>query len=128
MSEKSKIQKLNEELQPINEMAKLTGGIVVHNENDNSENIDQLKFAHFHWKGVHFKLSRHIPQNVSELRKMIAFPSKENFKLSDFELTELVNILKSKPVKPRKNSFRTVYQQIIEMWETLNERDVDYID
>lgn len=128
MSEKSKIQKLNEELQPINEMAKLTGGIVVHNENDNSENIDQLKFAHFHWKGVRFKLSRHIPKNVSELRKMIAFPSKENFKLSDFELTELVNILKSKPVKPRKNSFRTVYQQIIEMWETLNERDVDYID
>ena len=53
---------------------------------------------------------------------MIAF-SKERNKLDDYELTELCKILKSKPVKPRKTKFKTVYEQIIEVWETLNEND-----
>lgn len=127
-------KQLNEDLlyelhlaMPINEMARLTGGIEVHNEDDDSACANELKFAHFHWKGVHFRLSRNIPKNATQARKMIAF-SKEQNKLSDHELTELCKILRSKPVKPRKTNFKTVYDQIVEMWETLNERDVDYID
>lgn len=127
-------KQLNEDLlyelhlaMPINEMARLTGGIEVHNEDDDSECANELKFAHFHWKGVHFRLSRNIPKNATQARKMIAF-SKEQNKLSDHELTELCKILRSKPVKPNKNPFKTVYEQIIQIWETLNERDVDYID
>lgn len=127
-------KQLNEDLlyelhlaMPINEIARLTGGIEVHNEDDDSEHANELKFAHFHWKGVHFRLSRNIPKNATQARKMIAF-SKEQNKLSDHELTELCKILRSKPVKPRKTNFKTVYDQIVEMWETLNERDVDYID
>lgn len=112
---------------PINEIARLTGGIEVHNEDDDSECANELKFAHFHWKGVHFRLSRNIPKNATQARKMIAF-SKEQNKLSDYELTELCKILRSKPVKPNKNPFKTVYEQIIQIWETLNERDADYID
>lgn len=128
------IKQLNEEIlyemhmtMPINELARLTGDIEVHSEDDESQYANELKFAHFHWKGVHFRLSRNIPKNATQARKMIAF-SKERNKLDDYELTELCKILKSKPVKPRKTKFKTVYEQIIEVWETLNERDVDYID
>ena len=128
------IKQLNEEIlyemhmtMPINEMARLTGDIEVTSEDNNSEYVNELKFAHFHWKGVHFRLSRNIPKNATQARKMIAF-SKERNKLDDYELTELCKILKSKPIKPRKNPFKTVYEQIINVWETLNERDVDYID
>lgn len=128
------IKQLNEEIlyemhmtMPINEMARLTGDIEVHSEDDESQYANELKFAHFHWKGVHFRLSRNIPKNATQARKMIAF-SKERNKLDDYELTELCKILKSKPVKPRKTKFKTVYEQIIEVWETLNEKDVDYID
>lgn len=128
------IKQLNEEIlyemhmtMPINEMARLTGDIEVHSEDDESQYANELKFAHFHWKGVHFRLSRNIPKNATQARKMIAF-SKERNKLDDYELTELCKILKSKPVKPRKTKFKTVYEQIIEVWETLNERDADYID
>ena len=131
---KNNIKQLNEEIlyemhmtMPINEMARLTGDIEVHSEDDESQYANELKFAHFHWKGVHFRLSRNIPKNATQARKMIAF-SKERNKLDDYELTELCKILKSKPVKPRKNPFKTVYEQIINVWETLNERDVDYID
>lgn len=112
---------------PINEMIRLTEGIEVHNEDDDNECANELKFAHFHWKGVHFRLSRSIPKNATQARKMIAF-SKEQNKLSDHELTELCKILRSKPVKPRKTNFKTVHDQIVEIWETLNERDVDFID
>lgn len=128
------IQKLNEEIiytlhtiMPINEMAKLTGGIEVHNEDDNSKDKDELKFAHFHWNQVHFKLSRKIPKNATQLKKMIAF-TKEQDKLDDHQLTQLCKILRSKPLKPVKTKFKTVYEQIIEVWETLNDREVDYID
>ena len=128
------IKQLNEEIlyemhmtMPINEMARLTGDIEVTSEDNNSEYVNELKFAHFHWKGVHFRLSKNMPKNVTQARKMIAF-SKERNKLDDHELTELCKILESKPVKPRKNPFKTVYEQIIEVWETLNERDADYID
>lgn len=128
------IKQLNEEIlyemhmtMPINEMARLTGDIEVHSEDDESQYANELKFVHFHWKGVHFRLSRNIPKNATQARKMIAF-SKERNKLDDYELTELCKILKSKPVKPRKTKFKTVYEQIIEVWETLNERDADYID
>ena len=114
-------------LMPINEMAKLTGDIEVHNEDDNNSESDQLKFAHFHYKGVHFKLSRHCPKNASQARKMIAF-SKEQKKIDDFELTQLCNILNGKPIKPRKTPYKTVYEQIIDIWETLNDRDADFMD
>lgn len=131
---KNEFKTLNEELQyiyhttmQITEMARLTGDIIVHNENDESMDNNELKFAHFHYKNIHFKLSRNIPKNASQARKMIAF-SKEQPKIEDHELTELCKILKSKPVKPRKNSFKTVYDQIIEVWETINERDADFID
>lgn len=112
---------------PINEMAKLTGDIEVHNENDNSPNADQLKFAHFHFRGVHFKLSRICPKNASQARKLIAF-TKEQKKLTDKDLTDLCKILNGKPVKPRRTPYKTVYEQIIDIWETLNDRDADFID
>lgn len=128
------LQELNEELLyemflsiPINEMATLDGGIDVHNEDDSSIDVDQLKFAHFHWNGVHFKFSRKLPENVTQLRKLIAF-KKEQTKLDDFELSKLVKILGSRPTRPKKTSARTVYEAVIDIWELLNNRTVDYID
>lgn len=127
-------KQINEELQyiyhttmRITEMAKLTGDIIVHNEDDESLDNNELKFAHFHYNNIHFRLSRHIPKNATQARKMIAF-SKEQSLINDHELTELCRILASKPVKPRKTHFKTVYEQIIEVWETLNDRDADFID
>lgn len=128
------ISKLNEELiyelhmaTPINEMAELDGNIEVHSENDKSADMQELKFAHFHWNGVHFKFSRTLPKNASQLRKMIAFDREQN-KVDDFELNKLAKILASKPTRPKKTSAKTVYEAVIDIWELLNERDVDYID
>ena len=111
----------------INEMAKLDGGIIVHNENDSSTKTDQLKFAHFHYKNIHFKFSKNLPKNVSQLRKLIAF-DKEQKLISDNELTQLAKILKSKPTRPKKTKAKTVYEAIIDIWELLNERDADFVD
>ncbi len=111
---------------PINEMAKINGVIEVHNEDDDSPDADQLKFAHFHYKGIHFKFSRKIPKNATQARKMIAF-SREQNKIDDHELTELCKILRSRPV--RKNTgFKTVYEFALSMWVGLNDRDADFID
>lgn len=111
---------------PINEMAKLTGDIEVHNENDNSPNADQLKFTHFHYKGIHFRFSRSIPKNATEARSMIAF-RREQSKITDRELTELCKVLKSKPIRKTGN-FKTVYECAVTLWEFLNDRDADFID
>lgn len=130
----TKAKQLNEDMlyeyhlaMPINEMATLTGGIEVHNEDDDSQCANELKFAHFHYKGVHFRLSRSCPKNATQARKMIAFTREQN-KIQDHELTELCKILASRPVKPRKTPFKRVYDQIIDQWELLNDREVDYID
>lgn len=128
------IKQLNEDLlyelhvaMPINEMAKINGVIEIHNENDDSPEADQLKFAHFHYKGIHFKFSRDIPKNVTQARKLIAF-KREQTKITDKELTELCKILKSKPMRKLGNKFDNVYECAIFTWEILNDRDVDYID
>lgn len=113
-------------LMPINEMATINNVIEVHNENDNSIQSHQLKFAHFHYEGIHFRFSRNIPKNASQARKMIAF-SREQNKIDDFELTQLCKILASRP--NRKNvSAKTVYQYALDLWEGLNDRDADFID
>lgn len=128
------IKQLNEEIiytvhttMPINEMARLDGDIEVHNEDDSSMDIEELKFAHFHWNGVHFKFSRNIPKNATALRKTIAF-SKEQTKLDDFELNQLVKILSMRPTRPKKTKAKTVYEAVIDIWELLNNREVDFID
>ena len=64
----------------INEMADVGFGVIVHNENDNSIKTEQLKFAHFHWKNIHFKFSRNLPKNATQLRKLIAFDKEQTFK------------------------------------------------
>lgn len=128
------IKKLTEDLlyelhiaMPINEMAKLDGGIEVHNEDDESADIEQLKFAHFHYNGIHFKFSRNIPKNATQARKLIAF-NREQTKIDDHELTQLVRILNARPTRPRKTKAKTVYEAVIDIWELLNERDADFID
>lgn len=128
------IKQINEDLiyelhikMPINEMAKINGVIEVHNEDDSSPEADQLKFAHFHYKGIHFKFSRNMPKNVQDVRKMIAFKREQN-KIDDHELTELCKILKSRPIRKLAGKFDTVYECALATWEILNDRDVDYID
>ena len=111
---------------PINEMAKINGVIIVHNEDDESEGMDQLKFAHFHYKNIHFRFSRNIPKNATQARRMIAF-KREQSKIDDHELTELCKVLKSRPVR-KHVSAPTVYQYAMDVWVGLNDRDIDFID
>jgi hypothetical protein len=105
-------------LEPIFEFARLDGGTEVRNAGSDE------KFAHFHWKGVHFKFQRNLPKTKTELRPMIAF-SKEESKLSEKDLSDLLKILKQ---KPQRALAPTVYEALINQWEILNERDADYID
>ena len=111
----------------INEMARIKGVIIVHNENDNSLELNQLKFAHFHYKNIHFKFSRNLPKNATQLRKLIAF-GKEQKLISDNELTQLAKILKSKPDKNKFIKANTVYDMALGLWELLNEREADFVD
>ena len=115
------------ESQYINEIVKLDGDIIVHNENDNSLDSNQLKFAHFHCKNIHFKFSRNIPKNVVQLRKLITFDKEQKF-ISNRELAQLAKILKSKPTRPKKTRATSVYESIIDIWELLNEREADFVD
>lgn len=112
---------------PINEMADVGYGVEVHNEDDNSPNADQLKFAHFHWGGVHFKFSKNLPKNATQLKQMIAFKRELN-KLDDHELSKLVKILKSKPPINKFGKYNNVYEKALDYWMTFNEREIDYID
>ena len=73
------VKQLNEELwiiqdeQNINEMAKIEKFIIVHDDREPGQDIDNLKFAHFHYNNIHFKFKQECPKNITELRQMIAF-------------------------------------------------------
>ena len=114
-------------LMPINEMADVGYAVEVHNDNDNNTDADQLKFAHFHWQGVHFKFSKNLPKNATQLKQMIAFKRELN-KLDDHELSKLVKILKSKPPINKFGKYNNVYEKALDYWMTFNEREIDYID
>jgi len=118
---KQVIEELNRELDEalllLNEMAKLDGGIIVRNDDDDK------KFAHFHWKNVHFDLTSEIPKNVTELRQRIHFDKELNL-LSVRDLQDLLQLLHSKSQKKAGKGFDTVYEFTIAQWELLNERDI----
>ena len=91
-------KQLNEELwiiqdeQNINEMAKIEKFIIVHNDRESGQDIDNLKFAHFHYNNIHFKFKQECPKNITELRQMIAFDSEQQ-KITDKELKDLLKLL-----------------------------------
>ena len=126
-------KQLNEELwiiqdeQNINEMAKIEKFIIVHNDREPGQDIDNLKFAHFHYNNIHFKFKQECPRNITELRQMIAFDSGQK-KITDKELKDLLKLLQKKPSIKRRAPYNNVYDYVLDTWVTLNERDPDYID
>lgn len=123
----NEIKKLNEEvmlelhsLDTINEMAKIEKEIELRNEDDG----DVVKFAHFHFRGVHFKFMRECPQTKEDIVKMVAFPKKELQKLSSKDLTDLLKLLNSKYSKDNR---LTVYDACKIVWDSLHDREIDYI-
>lgn len=126
-------KQLNEELwiiqdeQNINEMAKIEKFIIVHNDREPGQELDNLKFAHFHYNNVHFKFKQKCPRNITELRQMIAFDSGQK-KITDKELKDLLKLLQKKPSIKRRAPYNNVYDYVLDTWVTLNERDPDYID
>ena len=127
------VKQLNEELwiiqdeQNINEMAKIEKFIIVHNDREPGQDIDNLKFAHFHYNNVHFKFKQECPRNITELRQMIAFSSEQK-KITDKELKDLLKLLQKRPTVKRRAPYNNVYDYVLDTWETLNEREPDYID
>ena len=126
-------KQLNEELwiiqdeQNINEMAKIEKFIIVHNDREPGQDIDNLKFAHFHYNNIHFKFKQECPRNITELRQMIAFDSEQK-KITDKELKDLLKLLQKRPTVKRRAPYNNVYDYVLDTWETLNEREPDYID
>ena len=127
------VKQLNEELwiiqdeQNINEMAKIEKFIIVHNDREPGQDVDNLKFAHFHYNNIHFKFKQECPRNITELRQMIAFDSEQE-KITDKELKDLLKLLQKRPTKTNRIKADTVYDLTIGTWEILNDRDSDYID
>ena len=127
------VKQLNEELwiiqdeQNINEMAKIEKLIIVHNDKEPGQDVDNLKFAHFHYNNIHFKFKQECPKNITELRQMIAFDSEQK-KITDKELKDLLKLLQKRPTKTNRIKADTVYDLTIGTWEILNDRDPDYID
>lgn len=127
------VKQLNEELwiiqdeQNINEMAKIEKFIIVHNDKEPGQDVDNLKFAHFHYNNIHFKFKQECPKNITELRQMIAFDSEQK-KITDKELKDLLKLLQKRPTKTNRIKADTVYDLTIGTWEILNDRDPDYID
>lgn len=126
-------KQLNEQLwiiqdeQNINEMAKIEKLIIVHNDKEPGQDVDNLKFAHFHYNNIHFKFKQECPKNITELRQMIAFDSEQK-KITDKELKDLLKLLQKRPTKTNRIKADTVYDLTIGTWEILNDRDPDYID
>ena len=127
------VKQLNEQLwiiqdeQNINEMAKIEKLIIVHNDREPGQDVDNLKFAHFHYNNIHFKFKQECPRNITELRQMIAFDSEQE-KITDKELKDLLKLLQKRPTKTNRIKADTVYDLTIGTWEILNDRDSDYID
>lgn len=122
-----KIEKLNEKvmlelhsLATINEMAKIEKEIELRNEDDG----DVVKFAHFHFRGVHFKFMRECPQTKEDIIKMVAFPKKELQTLSAKDIRDLLRLLNSKYSKDNR---LTVYDACKIVWDSLHDREIDYI-
>lgn len=127
-------QQINEELLivqdelNIDEMAKIEKFIIVHNDKEPGQDLDNEKFAHFHYANIHFKFRKECPKNITQLREMIAFNS-EQTKITDKELSELLKLLKRKPSRQGKAFHSNVYDKVVDAWSILNEdRDIDYID
>lgn len=127
------VKQLNEELwiiqdeQNINEMAKIEKFIIVHNDREPGQDIDNLKFAHFHYNNIHFKFKQECPKNITELRQMIAFDSEQK-KITDKELKDLLKLLQKKPSVKRRAPYKNVYDYVLDTWATLNDREPDFID
>lgn len=122
------LENINEELllqlhslATINEMAKIEKEIELRNEDDG----DVIKFAHFHFRGVYFKFMRNCPQTKEDIVKMVAFPKKELQKLSSKDIKDLLKLLQ-KPYS--KDSRLTVYDACKIVWDSLHDREMDYID
>lgn len=130
---KTELQKLNEEFwifkdsQNMNEMARIEKVIIVHNDREPGQDIDNLKFAHFHYNNIHFKFRQQCPKNITELKTMIAFNS-EITKINNKALSTLLGILQRRPSGSLRGKYNNVYDYVLDVWETLNERNADFID
>lgn len=115
----SELEQLNEQLWivndklSINEMARIEKLIIVHNDREPGQEIDNLKFAHFHYNKIHFKFKKDCPKNINDLRTMIVFKS-ELDKINKKELSDLLSLLKRRPTNNRLNA-KTVYDLTIGM-------------
>ena len=125
------IKRLNEEMWKIqdnfamNEMAKIEKVLIIHNDKEPGQEIDNLKFAHFHYNDIHFRFRQVCPKNITELKEMIAFES-EKKKITSKELANLLKLLQRKPIRTRVKA-DTVYDLTLAVWEILNEREADFI-
>lgn len=118
---------LLEQFLQLNEMAKLNNVIEVNNEDiTNNKGETQEKFAHFHWvynHNIHFKFSNRIPNNIKELKKLIAFEDDIN-QISGNELKQVLKEL-NKLVQKGKYKGRIVFDAAKELWEFLHpNRDI----
>lgn len=119
---------LNDELcLCVNEIVRIEKYIIVHNDKETEQDTNNFKFAHFHYNNIHFKFMQECPQNITQLKQMIAFES-EKCKISDNDLRQLLKLLQRRPSNTRRIKAINVYDYTIGMWETLNERPADYID
>lgn len=111
----------------VNEIVRIEKYIIVHNDKEPKQDTDNFKFAHFHYNNIHFKFMQECPQNITQLKQMIAFES-EKSRISDNDLRQLLKLLQRRPSNTRRIKAINVYDYTIGMWETLNERPADYID
>lgn len=111
----------------VNEIVRIERYIIVHNDKEPEQDTDNFKFAHFHYNNIHFKFMQECPQNITQLKQMIAFES-EKSKISDNDLRQLLKLLQRRPTAKKRGSYNNVYDYIIDVWETLNERPAAYID
>ena len=124
----SEVQRLNQEIAivqdtlTINEMARIEKFILVHNDTEPND-----KFAHFHYKDIHYRFASKCPKNITELKKLIAFKV-EVSKVKESDLTELLSLLQKQPTGKNRGNYSNVYDKVLDTWETLNERDADVVE
>lgn len=112
----------------LNEMARINDTIEVNNEDiTNEKGETQTKFPHFHWlykRKIHFKFANRIPNNVSELKQLLAYKS-DKLGISDAELKKVLKDIWVEINDPEIGR-KTVYEVAFKTWENLHpNRDIN---
>ena len=107
----------------IDEMARINNLVEVNNEDITNEKgvVINKKFAHFHWlykRKIHFKFANRIPENIQELKKLLAFKS-DKTGISDKELKKVLKDIHSE-FTDFDGETKTTYQAAYEKWEELH--------